>query len=217
MSWLGGTAAASAIATTAALLFTLIFRWMDSRKVDWVTFDAMPEWSLGEGWSSGPHATCSLANTGDADAYRVELHGFGCHVTPQSKSPRSRSAEPVFLLPVVRSGQVVGCDVACDVEVWDVAEVAITWTASPTRFRRFSRRIRFVPLSDISRTPQPMRVTQVDDGMRHSSPIPLAELPAKAPMHPPFRVSRPAQRRWFQSRRWALRVALLGSPELPPW
>lgn len=217
MSWLGGTAAASAIATAAALLFTLLFRWVDSRKVDWVTFDAMPEWSFGDGWSNGPHATCSLANTGDADAYRVELHGFGCHVTPQSKAPRSRSAEAMFLLPVVRSGQVVGLDVGCDVDTWDVAEIAITWTTSPTRFRRFSRRIRFLALSEISWIPQAMRVTEVDDGTRRSSPIPQDELPEKAPTHPPFRKPRPVQRRWFQSRRWAIRVALLGSPDLPPW
>ena len=158
---------AGLVATVVSLVVSWLWRWLDGRRANWQTFDSISEWTFTNDpdvrTTNGPGLVCSLANTGDGDAFAVIVSGYGCTAQLLPESPRSfeaRGAEvhTTPLLPRVASGETVGLMVGCGLELWNVAEVKITWTASPTRMGRFARRTRVIRVNEIGGPPQPMEL-----------------------------------------------------------
>ncbi|WP_061960632.1 hypothetical protein [Demequina flava] len=160
MTFASVAAIATAVSVTATLVLSLFWRMLDGRRAEWVAHSSKSTWRYdGESPQSAAAALeCEVANTGDGDAYRVEVTGAGCQVFVQGEKRTSSHGfgswrEQFALVPRMGSGDHFHLTVTCDPGVWHEARIVFTWTASPTRFRRLSRRMRTMRLSDVAPRP----------------------------------------------------------------
>jgi hypothetical protein len=148
--------AAVLVSVLLSTVVTLWIRSLDRREADWLTYNATSLWvpKSEYGNVSPPHADSTLANVGDAAAYRVRVEGERCSPSlgmPYRPDSGRRTFEVVAAMP---PGAEVNLWVRCHPDDWQEAVVIIRWTSSPTR-KKSSKRTYRLPVADIAVSPTP--------------------------------------------------------------
>lgn len=212
-SWGQVAAIATAISVSVSLLVSIAWRFFDSRRASWAIFNEGASWD-----SPGnpkvkippPSVAASLANTGDGDAFTLTVVGLGCvaWLEPNQASLFVFGLTPRrTLLPRLASGAVTNIAAFAEPSAWDEASIAVIWTVSPTRFRRLSRRVRYIPLTTLSRKPSYGRMVSDPDTLAiRREDLPNPSEPLLGPdQHPLFPV-RPGWRQPVRRLRLAIQL-----------
>lgn len=203
------TGSATAFATLASFGFSLLWRRLDRREADWIAFEASTRWGSNEygDEDEGPWLRCTLANVGDAAAFKVRADGFGCRASIGTKYDPRSGRRAFQVVPSMEPGKDVELFAWCDPAVWDEAFVAITWIASPTRRKRWSRRMHVLQLQQVAEPPQYLTRSELDEetlqySESYGAPPEGWQLPEQvAPQWPLLEPQRWAWGRWRTKRR----------------
>lgn len=199
---------AAGIATAAATVFSLLFSWlwrfMDRRRVAWVSFGGRSVWIAEENDAGAPSADVEVANVGDGAAFEVRVVGLGCHVRLQGPPVKTRTLregrDNLHLIPVVHPGDDFHLELFAEAADWERAAVALVWTASPMWRRR--RRVSLLPLATLAERPKQLRRTFSQENGQYE----FTELPATGDRVLPEKLAAtrpvpPLRRHWIARRR----------------
>ncbi len=199
---------ATAVSVTVTLLLQLVWRFFDARRAVWENFGGFSVWAEKDGFGNdqAPHVSATFTNVGDGDGLAVRITGLGCRVfiseaRLRSHQGRYRDAEG-SLLPRVEPGDEIDFLAYCEPSQWDVATIAITWTTSPARLRRLSRRVALISLSDVGPRPHLVRRgTDPTTAKPTQQPLPEPQEPVLQLQHQAQNPAAPPKRKTLQRNR----------------